>query len=50
MNQSQNPEDQFLRARAGRLYGNMVRAYASKELWSEAETRLRRARAMLSAR
>ncbi len=43
---SQNPDDQILWERASRLYGAMIQAYASKERWTEAETRLRRVRAM----
>ena len=43
---SQNPDDRILRERASRLYGAMIQAYASKEQWTEAETRLRRVRAM----
>jgi len=44
-----NPDDAILRERAVRLYGALVQAYASKEQWTEAETRLRRARAMFPA-
>jgi tetratricopeptide (TPR) repeat protein len=43
---SRNPDDRILQERAIRLYGAMIQAYASKEQWTEAETRLRRGRAM----
>lgn len=43
---SQNPDDQALQERASRLYGSLIPAYASKEMWSEAEAHLRRCRAM----
>ena len=41
-----NPDDAILRERAGRLFGALVQAYASKEQWSEAESHLRLGRAM----
>ena len=44
---AQNPQDAFLKGRAGRLYAAMARAYASREMWDQAEARLRRARAIL---
>lgn len=46
---SQNPDDQVLRERAARLYGSLIQAYASKEMWSEAESHIRRCRAMFPA-
>jgi len=43
---SQNPDDRILIERASRLSSAMILAYASKERWAEAETRLQRNRAM----
>jgi len=43
---SQNPDDRILIERASRLCGAMIQAYASKEQWVEAGTRLQRNRAM----
>ena len=42
----QSPEDKALKLRAARLFGAMAEAYASREMWTEAEARLQRGRAL----
>ena len=43
----QNPDDGALKVRAARLCGTMAEAYASREMWTDAEARLRRGRALV---
>ncbi|HWQ10261.1 MAG TPA: hypothetical protein VN436_14170, partial [Holophaga sp.] len=43
----QSPDDGGLKVQAARLCGTMAGAYASREMWTDAEARLRRGRALV---